>query len=155
VNNPSFIALISVGSAIVKTMAKERKGRERLTESDVPRVIPAQGEIPHHTPQVINSEIPPSSLHLTCIIQTPNLLQLTAELFTEQFPESIPVVANSSGKDNKVRVERASVFELQPSLGELLDGGVILESNLSVDNHLTSPDVYESGQRQEKLRCTK
>jgi hypothetical protein len=118
-------------------------------------MIPAHGEIPHHTPQVINSDIPPSSSRFTGTIQTPNLLHLAAEFFTEDLPETISVIAKSSGEDNEVRIEGAAVFELQPSLGELLDDGVVLESDLSVDDHLAGSDVCEKDQRQERNFRTK
>ena len=93
------------------TIRQRRDGGEELTESDVPRMIPAHGEIPHHTPQVINSDVPPSTLRFAIPIQTPNLLHLTAKLFSEDLPESISIIAKSSGEDNEVRVERAVVFE--------------------------------------------
>jgi len=116
------------------------------------RMIPAHGEIPRHAPQVINSDIPPSSSHFAITIQTPNRLHLAAEFFTEDLLETISVVAKSSGEDNEVRVEGAVVFELQPGLGVLLHDGVGLEPNLSIDDHLASSDVYEKHQRQEELR---
>lgn len=92
------------------TVRRGSKGQE-LTESDVPRMIPAHGEIPHHTPQVINSDVPPSTLRFAIPIQTPNLLHLAAKLFSEDLPEPISVIAKSSGEDDKIRVERAVVFE--------------------------------------------
>jgi len=136
---------------IVNKTAERRDGGKELTESDVSRMVPAHGEIPHHTPQVINSDIPPSSSRFTIAIQTPNLLDLTPEFFPKDLPESIPAVAKPSGEDNKVRVEGAPVFELQPSLGELLDGGVVLESDLSVDDHLASSNICEEGHDQERF----
>ena len=108
-------------------------------------MIPAHGEIPRHTPQVIDSDIPPSSLRFAITIHTPNLLQLAAELFPEDFPESISSIAKSGGEDHEICIERAAVFEPQSSLSELLDYGVVLEPNLSIDDQLASPNVYEKG----------
>ena len=78
----------------------------------MPGVIPAHGEISHHAPQVIDSDIPPSSPRFTSTIQTPNLLHLTAEFFAKDLPESISVVAKSCGKDDEISVECAAIFEL-------------------------------------------
>ena len=78
----------------------------------MPGVIPAHGEVSHHTPQVIDSNIPPSSPRFASTIQAPNLLHLTAEFFAKDLPESISVVAKSGGEDNKVRIKRAVIFEL-------------------------------------------
>ena len=116
------------------------------------RVVPAHGEIPHHTPQVVNPDVPPSSSRFAFTIQTPNPLHLPAELLSEDLLESLPVIGKSSGEDNEVRIERAAVFELQPSFGELADNGVALESDLSVDDQLTSSDVCEKGQGQGTFR---
>jgi len=117
----------------------------------VARMIPAHGKIPHHTPQVIDSNIPPSSSRFALVVQTPYRLHFTSEIFSEDLSEPVSVIAKSSGKDNEVRVESAVVFEPQPGLGKLLDGRVIFESDLSVDNHLAGSDVCENGQGQEKF----
>ena len=106
-------------------------------------MIPAHGKIPRHAPQVINSDIPPGSLQFAIAIQTPNLLYLTTELFPEDLSESISEITKSSGEDHDVRVKRTAVFEPHPGLGELLEYGVVFESDLSVNNHLASPDVCE------------
>ena len=124
---------------------------EELTESDVPRVVPAHGEIPRHTPQVIDSNIPPSSSRFTIAVQTPNLLHFTPKFFPKDLPESISEVAKPSGKNNEICVERAPVFELQPGLGELLDGGVVLEFDFSVNYHLAGSDVCAEGYGQERF----
>lgn len=116
------------------------------------RMIPTHGEIPRHAPQVINSDIPPSSPHFTITIQTPNRLHLTAEFFTEDLLETISVVAKSGGEDNEVRVEGAAIFELQPSLCVLLHDGVSLEPNISIDDHFAGSDVYEKHKRQEEFK---
>jgi len=118
----------------------------------MPRVIPTHGEIPRHAPQVINSDIPPSTSHFAITIQAPNRLHLTAEFFTEDLLEAISVIAKSSGEDNEVRVEGAAVFKLQPGLGVLLHDGVSLEPDLSIDNHLASSDVYEKDKHQEEFK---
>lgn len=106
------------------------------------RMVPAHSEIPRHTPQVLDPDIPPSSIQFTITIQTPNLLHFAAELFPDDLPESIPGITKSSGKDHEIRVERAAIFEPQSSLGELLDYGVVLEFDLSIDDHLTSSDIW-------------
>ena len=134
-------------NAITNRWNEDRK----LTKSDVSRMIPAHGEVPHHTPQVINSNIPPGSLRFAITIQSPDLFHLTPEISPEDLPESISVIAKPGSEDNEVRVERAVVFEPQPGLGEFLDWGVVLESDLSVNDHLTSPDVYEKDQGSENI----
>ena len=113
------------------------------------RVIPAHGKIAHHTPQVINSHVSPSPSWFTIAIQTPDLFHLIPELFPKDLPESIPVISKPSGKNNEICVERALVFEPQPGLGEPLDSRVVLESDLSVDDHLAGSDVYQNDQHQE------
>lgn len=114
-------------------------------------MIPAHGKIPRHAPQVINSDIPPGSLQFAIAIQTPNLLYLTTELFPEDLSESISEITKSSGEDHDVRVKRTAVFEPHPGLGELLEHGVVLESDLSVDDQLTSTDVCEKDQGKKKF----
>ena len=115
------------------------------------RVIPAQGKVSHHAPQVINSKISPSSSHFAGTIQAPDLLHLTAEFFPDNFFVFISGFADSSGKYNKVRVKRAVVFEFQSGLGELLDDGIALESDLSVNDQLASSHVCEKDQSEETI----
>ena len=115
------------------------------------RVIPAHAEVPHHTPQIINPNVPPSPPQLAITIHTPNLLHLITELSPKDLPESISVITESCGEDSEVCIERAAVFELQPSLSELFVHGVILESDLSVDDHLAGPGVCKNQEGQEKF----
>ena len=131
---------------------ERRSSEEELTESDVSRMVPGHGKIPHHAPQVLNSDIPPSSPRFTFTIQTPNLLHLAPEIFPEELLEPVSVVPKSSSKDNEIRIESAAVFESQPGLGELLDGGVVLESDLPIDDHLASSDIYKDGGQEKRGR---
>ena len=112
-------------------------------------MIPAHGKISHHRPQVINPNISPNSFRFTGTVQAPKLLHLTPEFFPDDFLVLISGITNSSGEDNKVRVERAAVFEYQPGVGELLDRRVVFESNLSVDDELASSVVCERDQGSE------
>ena len=123
-----------------------------LTKSDMPGMVSAHGEIPHHTPQVVNSNIPPSCSRFSFTIQTPNLFHLPAKIPTEDLPEPVPVIPEPSGEDDEVSLERAVVLEPQPGLGEFLEDRVILESDLSVNDHLAPPDVCTKHQGQEKIR---
>ena len=128
---------------MVSIMTRGRKVEKKLTESDVSRMIPAHGEIPHHAPQVIDSDIPPGPFRFTRAVQAPDLLHLTTESFSEDLLVPIPEIASSSGENDEVRIKRAAVLELQSGLSELLDDGVAFESDLSVDDQLTSSDVCE------------
>ena len=109
-------------------------------------MIPAHGKIPHHTPQVIDSNVPPSSSRFALVVQTPYLFHLTTKIFSEDLSEPVSIITKPGSKDNEVRIKRAIVFEPQPCLGELLDGGIILESDLSVNNHLAGSNVCDNGQ---------
>lgn len=155
VNSPSFMALISIYPPSSAPQQRERGCREKLTESDVPRMIPAHGKIPHHRPQFINPNISPNSLRFTRTVQAPNLLHLTPEFLTNYLLVFVPGVTDSSGEDNEVRVERAVVLELQPGLGELLDGRVVFESDLSVDDKLAGSVVCRKDQGQVMLGILK
>jgi len=144
------MALISI---IRGCELQQQKGgtEHKLTESNVSRMIPAHGKIPHHTPQVLNSNIPPSPSRFALVVQTPYLLHLTPKIFPKDLPEPVSVIAKPGSKDNEVRVERAIVFEPQPGPGELLDERVVLEPDLPVNDHLAGSDVCKNGQDQERF----
>ena len=139
-NKPSFMALISVHPQSSTPIAEERNSKS-LTESDMSRMIPAHGKISHHGPQVINSDISPNPFRFARLVQTPNLLHLRTEFFPENFLVFTPGITNSGGEDDEVCIQRAIVCEFQPSLGEFLDGRIVFESDLSVNDQLTSSVV--------------
>jgi hypothetical protein len=84
----------------------------------------------------------------------PNLLHLASKFFSEDLFVPVSKIAKTCGEDNNIGVESAVVVELQPGLGEFLDRGVVLESDLSVDDQLTSPNICETDKGEGYLKSS-